>query len=78
VGLKTFGKGNVSLLKGLEDGGGLYYTYARWYTPKGRQIDGHGLEPDIEVTQLAGRPGDRQLEKALETLRTQAGVPTSS
>ncbi|MCS7207762.1 MAG: S41 family peptidase [Dehalococcoidia bacterium] len=68
VGTKTLGKGSVNLLRPLSDGGGLYYTYAHWYTPNGRLIEGQGLTPDVEVPAIARR-GDPQLEKALEVLK---------
>lgn len=71
VGMRTFGKGSVNLSKRLSDGGGLYYTIARWYTPKGRLIEGLGLEPDAVVIQGVTSQGDLQLEKALELLRAQ-------
>ena len=70
VGLRTFGKGSVSVFQGLSDGGGLYYSIARWYTPEGRLIEGEGLEPDVVVTGEAGSRGDPQLEKALALLRS--------
>lgn len=47
VGTRTFGKGSVNTLEILDSGAGLYITMARWFTPKGRQIEGDGLEPDI-------------------------------
>ncbi|GBD10938.1 putative CtpA-like serine protease [bacterium HR23] len=68
VGTRTFGKGSVNLLRQLSDGGGLYYTYAHWYTPKGRLIEGEGLTPDVEVLASARR-GDPQLDKAVEVLK---------
>lgn len=68
VGTTTYGKGSVSRLKPLSDGGGLYYTYGRWYTPNGRLIEGNGIEPDLVVPQGPGVQGDKQLEKALELL----------
>ncbi len=68
VGTTTFGKGSVNKLKPLSDGGGLYYTYGRWYTPDGRLIEGSGLEPDVIVPQGQDVQGDPQLEKALELL----------
>ncbi|MBI4233085.1 MAG: S41 family peptidase [Chloroflexi bacterium] len=74
VGTKTFGKGSVNLLRPLSDGGGLYFTSARWYTPKGRLIEGLGLEPDVPVVATVGRQGDAQLDKALEILRGQLGA----
>jgi carboxyl-terminal processing protease len=72
VGARTFGKGSVNLLRPLSDGGGLYVTSARWYTPKGRLIEGRGLEPDVAVAPVMGQQGDAQLEKALELLRGRA------
>ena len=49
AGSKTFGKGSVNVLRPLEDGSGLYITTARWLTPKGRLIEGEGIEPDYEI-----------------------------
>ena len=56
VGTRTYGKGSVNLLHGLDSGGGLYVTFARWVTPAGREIEGAGLEPDVQV----GEPLDVQ------------------
>ena len=36
VGKKTFGKGSVNILRQLDNGGGLFLTFARWFTPDGR------------------------------------------
>ena len=71
VGLLTFGKGSVNLFQALSDGGGLYYSIARWYTPEGRLIEGEGLEPDVVVAGGPGSRGDPPLDKALEILRSQ-------
>jgi carboxyl-terminal processing protease len=49
IGTTTFGKGSVNLLLGLESGAGLYVTVARWFTPNGQVIEGHGIIPDIVV-----------------------------
>ena len=70
IGATTFGKGSVNILRRLENGGGLYITFAKWFTPLGRPISGVGLDPDIEVV---ARDRDRaetlQLEKAREVLQ---------
>jgi carboxyl-terminal processing protease len=49
IGTTTFGKGSVNLLLGLESGSGLYVTVARWFTPNGQVIEGHGITPDMVV-----------------------------
>ena len=49
AGTTTFGKGSVNYLIRLEDGSGLYITYARWLTPNGSLIEGKGIVPDIEL-----------------------------
>ena len=72
IGRKTFGKGSVNILRQLDNGGGLLLTFARWYTPDGRVIDGNGLEPDIEIQHGDAQQEDiRQLEKAIETLEAE-------
>jgi carboxyl-terminal processing protease len=49
IGTKSFGKGSVQQLENLQDGALLKVTIARWYTPKGRNIDKQGIEPDKNV-----------------------------
>lgn len=49
VGQKTFGKGSVQSLHEFDSGGGLKFTVARYTSPKGRVIDGKGLEPDLKL-----------------------------
>ncbi|MCS7220396.1 MAG: S41 family peptidase [Anaerolineae bacterium] len=73
IGVTTFGKGSVQVPHRLSDGSMLRVTIARWFTPKGRGIDGIGLEPDIVVERTpedraAGR--DPQLDRAVEYLLT--------
>ena len=69
IGVKTFGKGSVNILRRLENDGGLYLTFARWFTPNGRPIAGVGLEPDYEVTSRDAQKADiDQLNKAQEVL----------
>lgn len=72
LGTKTFGKGSVQTLNDLPDGSQLKLTVAKWFTPKGRSIDGEGITPDIAVADptQAGEEHDTQLLKALEILRT--------
>ena len=74
VGAKTFGKGSVNTLRQLNDGSGLYFTTARWYTPGGTLIEGDGLEPDLVVTQPEDGSEDLQLDKAIEILEAKVSA----
>lgn len=49
VGTKTFGKGSVQEVLPLTGGASLKVTIAKWLTPKGIEINGTGLEPDVAV-----------------------------
>jgi carboxyl-terminal processing protease len=68
VGTKTFGKGLVQSVRGLGDGSGLAVTIAKYLTPSGRDINKHGIDPDI-VLQLT----DEQ-RKALSGNRDKIGT----
>jgi carboxyl-terminal processing protease len=68
VGTKTFGKGLVQSVRGLGDGSGLAVTIAKYLTPSGRDINKHGIEPDV-VYELS-----EQQRKALQQDRTQIGT----
>lgn len=75
VGTKTFGKGVVQSTVNLSDGSALKLTIANYYTPKGTNIHGTGLEPDVEVEldmtpQEDGTYIDNQLEKGVEVLKS--------
>lgn len=48
VGTKTFGKGLVQSVRELGDGSGLAVTIAKYLTPNGRDINKHGIDPDIK------------------------------
>ena len=48
VGERTFGKGSVQTLLPLPDGEALRLTTARYYTPGGQVIQGHGIAPDVD------------------------------
>jgi carboxyl-terminal processing protease len=58
----------VQLPETLSDGSIMRVTIARWYTPKGRTIDGTGLTPDetVEFTdEQRAADEDPQLDAAL-------------
>lgn len=72
IGTKSFGKGSVQQPETLKNGGLLKITIARWFTPKGKNIDKEGIKPDqsVELTVEDIKAGvDPQLEAALKHLR---------
>lgn len=56
VGTRTYGKGSVQTLFGLDDGAGLKLTIARYFTPSGRSIQDVGVTPDVAVGPAEGLP----------------------
>ncbi len=67
VGQKSYGKGSVQIVLGLPGGSQMKVTEARWYTPKGKNIDKTGIEPDIKVDLSAEDVNnnlDPQMDKA--------------
>lgn len=71
IGQKSFGKGSVQEVEPLKGGASLKITVAKWLTPKGNEINGKGLEPDIAV-KLTGDEDPRKdpvMDKALEVLK---------
>jgi carboxyl-terminal processing protease len=73
VGTRTFGKGVVQSVYPLPDGSAFKLTTARYTTPKGRDIDGVGIAPDVAVEEppnaKRGDPAtDPQLARALSLL----------
>jgi carboxyl-terminal processing protease len=85
LGTQTFGKGSVQTIIPLSDGSGLRLTTAKYFTPKGRVIQGKGITPDIIVEEpivvatktTAGRPETGALrEKDLKNhLKGEEGTP---
>ena len=72
VGSTSFGKGSVNVLRRLSNEGGLYVTFAKWFTPLGRPISGVGVEPDVEVVSNDRQQAEAlQLEKAIEILESE-------
>ena len=68
IGTTTFGKGSVNNLWPLDDGSGLYFTIARWFTPSGVQIEGDGINPNIIQENPDDASEDVQLDRAIEIL----------
>ena len=75
LGTKSFGKGSVQTVIPLQNGlqGALRLTTQRYYTPSGRSIQAHGIDPDIAMPviypgqdELRERPGEKDLPNALD------------
>jgi carboxyl-terminal processing protease len=69
IGTRTFGKGVVQSIFPLPDQGALKITTARYVTPAGRDIQHHGIAPDVAIQQdpnpaLIDTPADKQLAAA--------------
>ena len=72
VGTQTYGKGVVQQIFDLGDGTSVKLTIAEYYTPNGRNIDGEGITPDVEVEYEADESdpeADNQLEEAVDVLK---------
>lgn len=77
VGTTSFGKGIVQNIYKLVDGSAIKLTVSKYYTPKGRNIHGTGIEPDVKVElnedakeQLSVKDSqDNQLQKAVEVVK---------
>lgn len=81
LGTTTYGKGIVQQIVSLKDGSAVKLTVSSYYTPKGRNIHGIGIEPD-EVCEFDGEAYyterqedsvDNQLERAKELLAEKMG-----
>jgi len=56
MGSKSFGKGVIQAVYGLQNGAGMVLTVARYVTPNGSDIQGVGITPDVSVTGLSALP----------------------
>lgn len=74
VGTQSYGKGVVQQIFDLGDDTSLKITIADYYTPKGRNINGQGITPDVEVEYQKDEnnaEADNQLDKASEVVKTE-------
>lgn len=60
VGEKSYGKGSVQTVVPMLQDDGIKLTIARYYTPNGRNIDGTGISPDVEVALETPLPVTRE------------------
>ena len=67
VGTRSFGKGLVQAVEPLEDGSALKLTIAKYYTPKGRDINHIGIAPNITVELTEAQQKALLLNRTLAT-----------
>ena len=65
IGTQTYGKGSVQEVVPLPDDSAFKLTTAAYLTPSGRNINGKGITPDVEVE---GSPA-RQFDRAVDVLK---------
>ena len=79
VGTRSYGKGIVQTVVTFEnDGAGMQYTSAQYFTPSGKNIHGTGVTPDVavraEFDNYSGEPdveNDIQLQAAMEAVKAE-------
>jgi carboxyl-terminal processing protease len=73
IGTQTFGKGIVQTIRPMTDGSAIKYTIAKYFTPKGQDIHGNGVTPDIVIEYEPSDDGsvDNQLEAAMDYVKSQ-------
>lgn len=74
VGTQSYGKGVVQQIFDLGDNTSLKITIADYYTPNGRNINGQGITPDVEVEYEKDEnnsEADNQLDKAIEVVKSE-------
>lgn len=72
VGTQTYGKGVVQQIFDLKDNTCVKLTISEYFTPNGRNINGKGITPDVEVEYKRDEKNpeaDNQLDKAVEELK---------
>jgi carboxyl-terminal processing protease len=75
LGRRTFGKGSVQTVMPLAQGRAIKLTTSRYFTPSGRSIQGHGIDPDHDFANIDGIPLDLDDPRVRQTLETHdAGV----
>jgi carboxyl-terminal processing protease len=73
VGRRTFGKGVFGQVFDLPNDGALDLTLGNYYTPKGRNLGGKGIPPDVRAVDNPRTPSDEALTRALEVLAGETG-----
>ena len=71
IGTQTYGKGIVQTVKPLTDGSAIKFTIAKYFTPKGQDIHGKGVTPDMVVEYDTDADVDTQLDTAIKNVEAQ-------
>lgn len=71
IGTQTYGKGIVQTVKPLTDGSAIKFTIAKYFTPKGQDIHGKGVTPDMVVEYDTDADVDTQLNAAIKNVEAQ-------
>jgi carboxyl-terminal processing protease len=75
LGRRTFGKGSVQTVMPLTAGRAIKLTTSRYFTPSGRSIQGHGIDPDHLLENVDGVPLDLDDARVRQTLSARdAGI----
>lgn len=84
IGTTTFGKGVVQTVRPLADNSAIKLTTAKYFTPKGENIHGTGIAPDIELKyKYTGKKEagalydymkDNQVRRAIKELKKMQGA----
>lgn len=68
VGVRTYGKASVQLVRPLSNGGALRMTTAIFLTPTGKNLTDRGLRPDVHAVDRPRTRVDEALARAQATL----------
>jgi carboxyl-terminal processing protease len=63
MGERSFGKGSVQSMIGIDRTSAIKLTTARYYTPKGHSVQEGGIEPDIRVPQISDPDARKRAER---------------
>lgn len=83
VGTRTFGKARVQTVNPLLDGSAIAITTAKYLTPKGRDINKVGVQPDVkvenpEMAEIGDMKQDTQLIKGIQLVKEKMGISDKS
>ena len=66
VGQTSYGKGSVQKLWPIEGGRAIKLTVSRYYTPKGRMIEGSGIVPNVVLPEVSATANRSAVAETIE------------